>query len=142
MDKFNVQLCIGQKIYSFMMSNMAIEEVKRRGLESKIIKLMEKCTKYTITYKWYDTEVEIMSVSPADDDDDGIIHHTEEVSLLNGQNLCLVWFPGSIPGFSLANRSSFVENYAVIVNLFSFTITNVKFCLVLKRSYLLSKYDQ
>ena len=123
------------------MSNMAIEEVESRGLESKIIKLMEKCTKYTITYKQYDTEVEIMSVSPADNDD-GIIHHIEEVSLLTWQNLCSVWFPGSIPGFSLANRSSFVENYAVIVNLFSFMITNVEFCLVLKRNYLLLKHDE
>ena len=75
MDKFNMRLHIGQKIYSSVMSNMAIEEVETRGLESKIIKLMEKCTKYTITYKQYDTEVEIMSVSPADDDA-GIIHHT------------------------------------------------------------------
>ena len=82
-----------------------------------------------------------MSVSPASDDD-GIIHHTEEVSLLTGQDLCSVWFSGLIPGFSLANRSSFVENYAVIVNLFSFMITNVKFCLVLKRSYLLLKHDE
>ena len=69
------------------MSNMAIGEVESRGLESKIIKLMEKCTKYTNTYKWYDTEIEIMSVSPADDDDDddddGIIHHTEEVSFID-----------------------------------------------------------
>ena len=63
-----VQLQIGQKIDSSVMSNMAIEEVKSRGLESKIIKLMEKCTKYTITYKWYDSDVEIMSVSPANDD--------------------------------------------------------------------------
>ena len=82
MDKFNMRLHTGQKIYSSMMSNMAIEEVESRGLESQITKLMEKCTKYTITYKQYDTEVEIMSVSPADDD--GIIHHTEEVSLLTG----------------------------------------------------------
>ena len=89
MDKFNIQLCIGQKIYSSVMSNMAIKEVKSRGLESEIIKLMEKCTKYTITYKQYDTDVEIISVSPAANDD-GIIHNTEEVSLLTGQNLCSV----------------------------------------------------
>ena len=81
-----------------------------------------------------------MSVSPADDDD-CIIHHAEEVSFLTGQNLYSIWFPGLIPGFSLANRSSFVENY-VIVNLFSFMITNVKFCLVLKRSYLLLIHDE
>ena len=78
MDKFNMRLHIGQKIYSSVMSKMTIEEVKSKGMESKIIKLMEQCTKYTITYKQYDTEVEIMSVCPIEGDD-AILHNPEEV---------------------------------------------------------------
>ena len=83
---------------------MAIEEVESRGMESKIIKLMEQCTKYTITYKQYDTEVEIMSACSVEGDD-AILHNLGEVSEFTGQNLCSVWFPGSNPGFSFSNRS-------------------------------------
>ena len=58
---------------------MAIEEVKSKGMESKIIKLMEQYTKYTIMYKQYDIEVEMMSVCPVEGDD-AILHNQEEVS--------------------------------------------------------------
>ena len=85
--KFNVRLCIGQKIYSSVMSNMAIEEVESRSMELKIIKLMEQCTKYTITKKKYDTKVEIMSVCPIKEDNE-ILQNPEEVSEFTGQNLC------------------------------------------------------
>ena len=121
MDKFNVRLHIGHKIYSSVMSNMAIEEVESRGMKSKIIKLMEQCTKYTITYKQYDTEVEIMSVCPVEGDD-AILQNPEDVSEFTGQNLCSVWFPGLTPGFSFSNRSSFFEILPVIVNLYNFVI--------------------
>ena len=94
---------------------MATKEVKSRGMESKIIELMEQCTKYTITYKQYDTEVEIMSVCPIERDD-AILHNPEEVSEFTGQNLFSVWFPSSNPAFSFSNRSSIFEIFAVVVN--------------------------
>ena len=111
------------------MSNMATEEVESRGMESKIIKLMEQCTKYTVTYKQCDTKVEIMSVCPVEGDD-AIFQNPEEASEFTGQNLCSVWFPGSDPGFSFSNRSSIFEILPLIVNWYKFVILNVRLFLV------------
>ena len=63
--KFDVKLCISQKIYNVQMSSDVLQSIKRDGLSEEVVKSLQEMNDYTITLKHYDTPVEILSAALA-----------------------------------------------------------------------------
>ena len=63
--KFDVKLCISQKIYNVQMSSDVFQSIERDGLSEEVVKSLQEMDDYTITLKHYDTPVEILSAAPA-----------------------------------------------------------------------------
>ena len=63
--KYDVKLCIKQKIYIIQMTGNVLEGIETNELADNIVQSLEQMEDYIVTLKQYDTPVEILSEAPA-----------------------------------------------------------------------------
>ena len=63
--KYDVKLCIKQKIYTIQMTGNVLQGIKTNGLADSTVQSLEQMEDYTVTLKQYDTPVETLSAAPA-----------------------------------------------------------------------------